>query len=202
MLDYNARSALTPSCLRWFDMTPTELMSLAAMQVRPFPFEQFDRRRDEDTYQGLGLADVGDLEDDVLRQWHPVCNDEYVHQLDAQRRADNTPRALIEAVRGAARVHTDHDIEFLEPPASCPWRIPVPGRCDQMFITAMNGRRRASAERSQFHSKDARLRTGRALRPLGGYLEPAAPPGTRGAALNEISIWQLVGTALAVHSPE
>ena len=56
---------------------------------------------------------VGDMEIDLLKQWHPVCNKEYVHQKDALRRAKNTPPALIEAVREAARVYTGHDIQHL-----------------------------------------------------------------------------------------
>lgn len=56
---------------------------------------------------------VGHMEDDVLKQWHPVCNDEYDHQKDALRRRGNTPQDLIEAVRAAARVHIGFDIESL-----------------------------------------------------------------------------------------
>lgn len=79
------------------------------MQGFEFRLLQIRSPQDEELARNV----VGHMEDDVLKQWHPVCNDEYDHQKDALRRPGNTPQALIEAVRAAARVHTGHDIEFL-----------------------------------------------------------------------------------------
>jgi len=79
--------------------------------MRGFEFRLLQIQSPQD--EALARQVVGDMEDDVLGRWHPVCNDEYVHQIDAQRRPDNTPQTIIEAVRETARVHTDHDIEFL-----------------------------------------------------------------------------------------
>ena len=63
--------------------------------------------------EALARSMIGDMEVDLLKQWHPVCNKEYIHQKDALRRTENTPEALIMAVREAALVHTGHDIERL-----------------------------------------------------------------------------------------
>ncbi len=79
--------------------------------LRGFEFRLLQIRSPQD--KEFARQVVGDMEDDVLRRWHPVCNDEYDHQTDDQRRADNTPQALIEAVREAALLHTGHDIETL-----------------------------------------------------------------------------------------
>ena len=79
--------------------------------MQGFEFRLLQIRSPQDEAQARQV--VGKMEKEVLRQWHPVCNDEYVHPTDAQRRVDNTPQALIEAVRRSARAHTDHDIEYL-----------------------------------------------------------------------------------------
>lgn len=79
--------------------------------MQGFEFRLLQIRSPQDAALARNL--VGDMENDVLKQWHPVCNDEYDHQIDAHRRADNTPLALIKAVREAALVHTGRDIEYL-----------------------------------------------------------------------------------------
>lgn len=79
--------------------------------LRGFEFRLLQIRSPED--EASARKAVGDIEDDVLGQWHPACNDEYVHAADAGRRAASTAHALVEAVRAAARVHTGHDIETL-----------------------------------------------------------------------------------------
>ncbi len=79
--------------------------------MRGFEFRLLQIRSPQN--EALARQVVGDIEDDVLRQWHPICNDEYVHQTDAPRRAGNTPQALIRAARSSALVHTSHDIDFL-----------------------------------------------------------------------------------------
>ena len=79
--------------------------------LRGFEFRLLQIRSPNDV--ALARQVVGDMEDDVLSRWHPVCNDEYVHQFDAQRRANNTPQALIEDVRRVALVQTGHDIDSL-----------------------------------------------------------------------------------------